>query len=43
MPIEWAPVLGGQETSGGLAGGVLAGTREQEVEPVAAELTAEGV
>lgn len=43
VPIEWAPVLGGQETSGGLAGGVLAGTREQEVEPVAAELTPKGV
>ena len=37
--IEWAPVLGSQETSGGLARGVLAGTREKEVEPVAAELT----
>lgn len=32
VPIEWAPVLGAQETSGGLAGGVLAGTTEQKVE-----------
>lgn len=32
VPIEWAPVLGAQETSGGLAGGILAGTTEQKVE-----------
>lgn len=43
VPIEWAPVLGAQETNGGLAGGALAGTIEQEVEPVAAKLTPKGV